>query len=120
MTDELRFHESPGGSAGFAPDPQQELDGDTQAEQSAADAREHKRKASIWRLVIVATLVGFIAFLVVGLQRQNISQQRASGEAPAFEFTTFEGETISLVDLQGQGVVLNFWARIRRIFSCGP
>jgi cytochrome c biogenesis protein CcmG/thiol:disulfide interchange protein DsbE len=110
MTDELRLHEPPGGSAGFAPDLQQDVAADTQAEQSAADALEHKRKASIWRLVIVAALVGFITFLVVGLQRQNISQQRASGEAPPFEFTTFEGETISLDDLQGQGVVLNFWA----------
>ncbi|MCB0157375.1 MAG: TlpA family protein disulfide reductase, partial [Caldilineaceae bacterium] len=37
-------------------------------------------------------------------------EQRASGIAPAFEFTTFDGETISLADLEGQGVVLNFWA----------
>ena len=44
------------------------------------------------------------------MQRTNVSEQRASGAAPAFEFTTFDGETISLDDLAGQGVVLNFWA----------
>ena len=38
------------------------------------------------------------------------SEQRADGLAPAFTFTTFEGETISLADLEGKGVVLNFWA----------
>ena len=36
--------------------------------------------------------------------------QRASGDAPPFTFTIFEGETISLADLRGKGVVLNFWA----------
>ena len=40
----------------------------------------------------------------------NQSEQRAAGEAPPFTFTTFQGETIALEDLRGQGVVLNFWA----------
>ena len=40
----------------------------------------------------------------------NQSEHRAAGDAPPFTFTTFEGETISLDDLRGQGVVLNFWA----------
>lgn len=78
-----------------------------------ADA--NKRKTNVWRLLIMAALLGFVGFLIIGLQRQNTSQQRASGEAPSFEFTTFEGETISLADLEGQGVVLNFWAS-----WCGP
>jgi len=76
---------------------------------------KHNRQAGIWRLLIVAALLAFVWMLTVGLQRQNKSQQRAAGEAPSFEFTTFEGETISLADLEGQGVVLNFWAS-----WCGP
>ncbi len=75
----------------------------------------NQRKTNVWRLLIIAALLAFVGFLIVGLQRQNTSQQRASGEAPPFEFTTFEGETISLADLEGQGVVLNFWAS-----WCGP
>ncbi len=79
---------------------------------SANDAKDpsYERQAALWRLVILAVLLGFIGFLVVGLQRTNVSEQRAAGDAPDFEFVTFEGETIALADLAGQGVVLNFWA----------
>ena len=54
--------------------------------------------------------LAFIFLLGIGLQRQNSSGQRAEGQAPDFEFTTFKGETIRLADLKGKGVVLNFWA----------
>ncbi|MGL4649344.1 MAG: TlpA family protein disulfide reductase [Caldilineaceae bacterium] len=64
-----------------------------------------------WTMGIVALiLVAFVGFLAWGLIRTNVSEQRAAGSAPPFEFTTFEGETISLESLRGQGVVLNFWA----------
>ena len=67
-------------------------------------------QATLWRLAIVAGLLVFVWFLTVGLHRQNESQQRASGMAPDFELTTFDGETIRLSDYQGKGVVVNFWA----------
>ncbi len=74
-----------------------------------------KRQVTIWRLVIVGVLLAFVAFLAIGLNRQNSSEWRATGIAPDFEFTTFDGETIRLADLKGKGVVLNFWAS-----WCGP
>src|SRR5688500_4740636 len=74
-----------------------------------------KRQVTIWRLVIVGLLLAFVAFLAIGLNRQNSSEWRATGIAPDFEFTTFDGETIRLADLKGKGVVLNFWAS-----WCGP
>lgn len=74
-----------------------------------------KRQVAIWRLVIVGVLLAFVAFLAIGLNRQNSSEWRATGIAPDFEFTTFDGETIRLADLKGKGVVLNFWAS-----WCGP
>lgn len=64
----------------------------------------------IWQFVIVGLLAVFVGFLALRLVQTNASEQRAAGDAPPFTFTTFEGETISLDDLAGQGVVLNFWA----------
>ena len=68
------------------------------------------RRMLFWRLIIVGTLLVFVWFLAVGLQRQNASQRRAIGRAPELSFTTFEGETVQLSDLHGKGVVINFWA----------
>jgi cytochrome c biogenesis protein CcmG/thiol:disulfide interchange protein DsbE len=73
-------------------------------------ATPSKRSTTLWRVIIVGLLLAFVWFLAVGLQRQNVSERRVSGVAPEFEFTTFDGETIRLSDLQGKGVVLNFWA----------
>ena len=55
-------------------------------------------------------LLAFVVMLAAQLWRTNVNEQRATGAAPSFTFTTFEGETISLEDLRGKGVVLNFWA----------
>lgn len=74
------------------------------------DAAQMRRQTATWRLVFVLVLMAFVLLLAVGLRRTNVSDQRATGMAPPFEFTTFQGETISLADLEGQGVVLNFWA----------
>lgn len=68
------------------------------------------RSVMFWRLLFIGIPLLFILFLGLRLYQTNTSEQRAAGEAPPFTFTTFEGETISLADLRGKGVVLNFWA----------
>lgn len=70
----------------------------------------HRRSVRIWQAVFTLVLVGFIALLAARLIQTNQSEHRASGQAPPFTFTTFDGETISLEALRGRGVVLNFWA----------
>lgn len=79
-------------------------------EATAAEKPGSKRAVRIWQTVFVLILLGFVVLLAARLIQTNQSEHRASGEAPPFTFTTFEGETISLADLRGQGVVLNFWA----------
>ena len=64
----------------------------------------------VWRAIFVGILLLFVVLLAWRLWDTNRSEHRASGMAPPFTFTTFEGETISLDDLQGQGVMVNFWA----------
>lgn len=86
---------------------------DLQQDPVASSVQETPRASTavrIWQVVIVGVLVVFVAFLALRLVETNESEQRAAGQAPAFRFTTFEGETISLDDLAGKGVVLNFWA----------
>jgi cytochrome c biogenesis protein CcmG, thiol:disulfide interchange protein DsbE len=52
-----------------------------------------------------------IAGVIVGFQLAQQNQgQPTEGQAPVFEFTTFDGETYNLRDLRGKVVVLNFWA----------
>lgn len=78
-------------------------------ERSQPDGR-HSRSVLIWQIVIAAVMILFLVFLAWRLIQTNRSEHRASGDAPAFTFTTFEGETIRSEELQGQGIVLNFWA----------
>lgn len=68
------------------------------------------RAVRLWQALFVVVPLFFVALLAVRLYQTNTSEQRAAGIAPEFAFTTFEGETIQLADLRGQGIVLNFWA----------
>ncbi len=82
----------------------------TASTEDAQTTAPANRRVTIWRLVIIGLLVAFVGFLIVGLNRTNKSDWRASGIAPDFTFTTFDGKTIHLADLRGKGVVVNFWA----------
>ena len=76
----------------------------------AEGKRASRRSVLVWQFFIVGILVVFVALLGLRLWHTKVSEQRADGEAPPIEFATFEGETIRLADLRGQGVVVNFWA----------
>lgn len=69
-----------------------------------------RRSVKLWQFTIVGLGLIFVLLLALRLRQTNVAQQRASGVAPTFQFTTFEGEKITLEDLRGKGVVLNFWA----------
>ncbi len=54
-------------------------------------------------------VLGLIALLAWGVVRGN-NGPRDSGEAPDFTLVGFDGRSITLSQLRGQVVVINFWA----------
>ncbi len=85
-----------------------------EADLAAAGVVEPRGGTGIGRFLLIA-----IALLLVGLGAMRLvgwlSPPSDDGMAPNLEITTFDGDTIRLSDLRGQGVVLNFWAS-----WCGP
>jgi cytochrome c biogenesis protein CcmG/thiol:disulfide interchange protein DsbE len=71
------------------------------------------RKSALTIAVLIA--FGFLALLVWGmLNKEPITGlsgvTMVNRPAPDFTLTTFKGTTISLEDLRGKPVVINFWA----------
>ncbi len=62
------------------------------------------------RIVVWVGVLGLLAILALGLRRAQQGPVTVGDKVPNFSLTTFEGEQIELVDLQGKVVVLNFWA----------
>jgi cytochrome c biogenesis protein CcmG/thiol:disulfide interchange protein DsbE len=76
----------------------------------ASEQGEGKRGVR-WGVIAAWVLVlGLLAVLGVGLIRTNEGPITVGSEVPDITLTTFEGDQIALSDLEGQVVVLNFWA----------
>jgi len=68
------------------------------------------RKITIWAVIAFCILAGFLLFIGLSLLRAQQGPVVIGQPAPDFELTTFEGENITLSNLRGKVVVLNFWA----------
>jgi cytochrome c biogenesis protein CcmG, thiol:disulfide interchange protein DsbE len=59
--------------------------------------------------IAYALVIGLLGLLGWGLIKVNRGQVD-SGMAPDFTLTNFDGETLTLSELRGQVVIINFWA----------
>ena len=76
-------------------------------QEQLAPARPRRRSAQL--VVFAAALVLLLASLAYGATTTGSGQLQA-GPAPGFTLELFDGGMLSLSDLQGQIVVLSFWA----------
>jgi cytochrome c biogenesis protein CcmG/thiol:disulfide interchange protein DsbE len=90
--------------------PEAEEAGNVPNESGTAPDPAYRRRVLMWQAIFAVILLAFVVLLALRLWQTNQSERRATGEAPPFTFQTFDGKTISLEDLRGKGVVLNFWA----------
>lgn len=58
---------------------------------------------------IALVVVGLLVVLAIAVVIRG-APPLASGSAPNFSLTTFDGETYTLAELKGKPVVINFWA----------
>ena len=77
-------------------------------EQEVVSESPNKRR---WPVILVwAVVLGLLGLVGFGLIRTQQGPIGVGSQVPDLTFTTFEGDTIDLRDLEGQVVVINFWA----------
>src|SRR5699024_2203423 len=76
--------------------------------------RKKKRNRFIFRSIILAVLVGAVVFALVSNAQKDKTIYKVGDQAPDFKLKQVNEnnklESIQLSDLEGKGVMLNFWA----------
>ena len=75
--------------------------------QSHITVQQHKNR--LGQLAVWILLAALLVFVAIKLFQTSLGPVR-SGKPPDFTITTFNGQTYTLSDFEGQIVVINFWA----------
>lgn len=73
------------------------------------EVSESRRPLQLGRTLVILAVVALLSLLGWGLARAQ-EGPKGSGLAPDFTLETFDGQSVTLGDLRGQVVVINFWA----------
>lgn len=70
------------------------------------------RRRTTWLVVVLVAVLGVVALLATGLQRDPAAIKSAlvGRTAPDFTLPGIDGDAVQLAKLRGQVVVVNFWA----------
>ncbi len=88
-------------------------------EEEKTETAEKKEGMSLWvQITVWGVMIALLLIVFVGLQRAREGNVQTGAETASFDFTLplFEGyeyegkDEVSLTDLRGKIVVLNFWA----------
>lgn len=80
------------------------------SEDSQKGVNVFNKRISVGALAAWIGVFALLALLAFGLLRSQRGPVAIGEEVPDFTLTTFEGEQISLEELKGKVVVVNFWA----------
>lgn len=78
----------------------------TENEDSLAPPAKNRRTGLIVTFAVILALLGLLAW---GLRKVQAGPVE-SGMAPDFTLTSFDGRAVTLSELRGQVVIINFWA----------
>ncbi len=73
------------------------------------DLNKKDWRGELGRFLAFALVAGLLTLFAFGLVKASASQLN-SGIAPDFSLTSFDGQTVTLSELRGKVVVINFWA----------
>lgn len=83
-------------------------------QQSEIINQQSRPRVSLWiQLPIYAVVIGLLVLVAIQMRRSGPLAAGPVGKgelAPTFTLTTFDGQTVSLSELRGRVVVVNFWA----------
>lgn len=71
---------------------------------------DKKKKRLMMRTVILLVLIVAVGYTLITNVFNDHKVIKAGDQAPNFQLTTLDGETVLLSDYRGKGVFLNFWA----------
>ena len=80
------------------------------ADRETSQAPTARKKVSVSTLLFAAVGVTVLALLAFAMTSSGRERPRPGEPAPDFSLPLFDGTQLSLSDLRGQVVVLNFWA----------
>ncbi len=86
-----------------------EIKQEAQEDHSSEEIQIKSWRGSAMKILSWGILLAFLGLLTWGLVKVQ-SGPVNRGIAPDFTLTNFEGETITLSELRGQVVIINFWA----------
>lgn len=90
-------------------DLEQDLSAELTQQSEPISSEPSQRRNPAGRVVAYAVVLAVLGLLAWGLVKVRAGPLK-SGMAPDFTLTSFDGQTVTLSELRGQVVVINFWA----------